>query len=306
MLYKKEKKSIWIVVIGLVAVVAVGIVIYFAWPKESKTSNYEEEVQYLQAQLIALKSKFNSLPDSNQRTLLERKMSIIESQVNNLSNQGKRDKSTIKRLENEIKKLEKRLENDKPDEDPEPSEKKEGEFIFIGKGVDSNGNENYMFNEVEDRDKMISVNKDHPRIKELFNQGKLGKVNLNKPEKFTIRFSEKDDYGTRSKYCFFFNEFNTELEIKENDQLNKEKFSFTGDEVVNGYYAFSNLDFSPPEHSRFIVVSKNHSQFKKLLSERKLKVNKQFIISYGVPSRVKSEVEYYFDEDNEKLEIKEI
>jgi len=200
MLYKKEKRSLTWIVVGLIAVVAIGTTIYFTWPKVE--SNKEQlEVQQLQKQLSSLRSELNNLPDGTKKNQLKNKLSVLESQLKRFFDQEKQDKQTIKRLREEVEKLKKRLENDKP---------------------------------------------------------------------------------------------------------NKGKFSFTGDEVVSGYYAFSNLDFVSPENSRFIIVNKNHPQFKELLSKGKLKVNKQFIISYGVSSGVRNEVEYHFDKDNEKLEIKEI
>jgi len=160
--------------------------------------------------LSSLRSEISNFPKGTKKDQLKSRLLFLEKLVNNLSNREKQSKRTVERLRKEIKKLKKRLEDNEPDRDSE-LDKKEGEFSFVGKGIDSNGNENYIFDEVEDRGRMINVNKDHPRIKELKIKGKLEDQN----EKFTIRFNKEDDYGTRSKFFFFFDEFNAELEIIE-------------------------------------------------------------------------------------------
>lgn len=398
MLYKKEKRSLTWIVVGLIAVAIIGTVVYFAWPR---TNNYGEESQQLQAQLSALKSEINNLPDSSQRTLLKGKVLDLESQINDFTSQQKQNKSTVKRLENEIKKLKKRLENERPDEDSGPGRAKEGKFFFCGTGIDSKGNENYMFDEYEGgRDRMINISKDHPLIKELLSQGKLKKVNFNQKESFLIYFDEKDDYGTRSKFFFFFNEFSTKLKIiKDGDepeddyedqvstifrwsnsdksgyQLFKGSAEQKGIKVYvakdhsfikgkrlddsestppfsirfkknnsskqeggkNFYFDKDNTNFelgafddwpdeteknerkleyvkenslgnhvfsdSPDDAQIFFIVDKNHPRIKQMLSEGKLKAGKEFIIRYGKVDKNFTSISFFFNKNNEELEI---
>jgi TolA-binding protein len=210
-MYKRENKGLIWVVLVTIFLVFMGIIVYLVWSKngQNEQSNYKEEVQRLQIQLSLLKSQISSLSDTNKKVQLESKVSFLEKYVSELDEQKSYDELTVKSLEKEIEKLRKKLEDEKPDEDPGPGRNKEGKFFFCGTGTDSNSNENYMFDEYEEgRDRMISVDKNHPLIKQLLGEGKL-KLG----EKFIIRYGKVDKDFT--KISFFFNKGNEELEIIE-------------------------------------------------------------------------------------------
>lgn len=371
--------------------------------ERERKANYREKVQQLQTQLSLLKSQLSSLPDANKKAWLESKVSFLENYMNDLIDQKSYSELTIKSLEKEIRKLKKRLENERPDEDPGPGRTKEGKFFFCGTGIDLNGNENYMFDEHEGgRDRMININKNHPLIKELLSQGKLKKVNFNQKENFIIYFDKKDDYGTRSKFFLFFNEFNTKLKIiKDGDEPEddyedristifkwsnsdksgyqlfesakqkgikvyvakdhsfikgkrlddsestppfsirfKKKNSSKQEGGKNFYFDKDNTNFelgafddwpdeteknerkleyvkenslgnhvfsdSPDDAQIFFIVDKNHPRIKQMLSEGKLKAGKEFIIRYGKVDKKFTSISFFFNKNNEELEIQEV
>ncbi|CAG8752885.1 39484_t:CDS:2 [Gigaspora margarita] len=94
--------------------------VYYVSQKDNKKSSEEREkeqksvdIQQLQTQLNSVK---NELKKSNtgQKSQLEDKLSSIENKIKNLSSP---DKPTIKKLEEEIKKVKEKLEENKPDKD---------------------------------------------------------------------------------------------------------------------------------------------------------------------------------------------
>ncbi|CAI2182437.1 1270_t:CDS:2 [Funneliformis geosporum] len=124
--------------------------------------NLEEEVQRLKKKLSSLRSEIDILSDSTRKDLLKKKLLFLEDLMNNFSDQEKQNKSTIKRLEKEIKKLKEKLKNDEPDRDPEPDD-------------DEN-------------------NKDHPQIKKILNQGKI-----KESKRFTICYKKEDSHQENRK-----------------------------------------------------------------------------------------------------------
>jgi hypothetical protein len=128
----------------------------------------------------------------------------LESQISNLSSQ---DKSTIQRLEQEIKELKKRLEDNKPNENPKPSNKKEGKFIFYGDSLEKSGYG--KFGGELDNFFLFYISKNHPRIKELLSKGKL-----QENKQFLIRYGKADEISEKGS-VYTFKKNNQELEIVE-------------------------------------------------------------------------------------------
>ena len=73
-----------------------------------------------------------------------------------------------------------------------------------------------------------------------------------------------------------------------------------------GYYVFDN-SFSSSRNQKIFYISQNHPQIKRLLSQGKLRENRQFVIRYGkIDKESSGKVVLTFNEDNQELEIKEI
>ena len=99
--------------------------------------NQKEQIQNLQTELNSVKSQLDQ-SNTSQKTQLENKLLNLERQINNLTN---RDKSTIQRLEQELKEIKKTIEGkDKPNEDddnPNPQPNNKG-FNFVSTKMNDN------------------------------------------------------------------------------------------------------------------------------------------------------------------------
>lgn len=202
-MWKKKKKNVIYLISGILVIIAIGIIAYFAWPRnkpvESKETNSKQLIQQLQTELSSLKSKINSLLDTNQKIWLGDKLSDLESQIKKLAN--KDNSFSIKNIEQEIKEVKKKLENGS-------NNKNGGEFLYF----DFSGG-NYLFENVlsvHQKQIVIKISENHPRIKELVNQGKL-----QENKKFIIHYGKVDKKSGTKRDSFIFNEFNQELEITE-------------------------------------------------------------------------------------------
>jgi hypothetical protein len=164
-----------------------------------------------------LKSKLNDISDDTKKSQLENKISNLESQINNLDSQNNTPSQSIifKNLEEEIKKIRKKLKGDEPgddepdDDDPQPgpSDKKRKKFIFYGDSREKSG---YVkFGGEGDNFLLFLINKNHPRIKKLLSEGKL-----QDGKQFTICYGKVDKISERGGN-YTFNENNQELEIIE-------------------------------------------------------------------------------------------
>ncbi|CAG8815138.1 5458_t:CDS:10 [Gigaspora margarita] len=91
------------------------------------------EIQQLKLQLNVVKNQLNNLTNDPQKSQLEDKITTLENKVKDLTNT---DKSTIQQLEQEIKEIKEELKNnDKPNDNPHPTDKKEAKLRYAGKGA---------------------------------------------------------------------------------------------------------------------------------------------------------------------------
>lgn len=169
----------------------------------------KEEIQKLKNELDLVKNKLNQ-SNSNQKSQLESKLSNIEGKIKILTNQ---DKSVIRELEKAIKEVKEKIKNDKPDDNTNPGDRKEGKFEYRyhsnEKGVESRVFEN-IFPDSSKKDwRFLWISQNHPQIKKLLDQGKLQKFKL-----FTIRYGKVDKISNDG-ITYTFNESNQELEIIE-------------------------------------------------------------------------------------------
>ncbi|CAG8743996.1 13224_t:CDS:2, partial [Ambispora leptoticha] len=90
--------------------------------ENKKQTNSKVEIQQLKTELSSLKSKL-SQSNPNQKTQLENKLTEIESQIKNLSSQDNSpSQSIIKKLEQEIKEIRKKLKKKKKDKNNDDKE----------------------------------------------------------------------------------------------------------------------------------------------------------------------------------------
>jgi hypothetical protein len=107
--------------------------------------------------------------------------------------------------------------------------------------------------------------------------------------------------------------------LKENDKLDEspksenkkeEKFVYRYplvEESNVNYYIFNGISNAPNGDRKIFYISQNHPRIKKLLSQGKLKEDKEFIIRYGkVDKRPGGKSVFIFKDDNKELEIKEV
>ncbi|MCE8163486.1 MAG: hypothetical protein I3273_06620 [Candidatus Moeniiplasma glomeromycotorum] len=269
------KKTIYLTLIvsGILAIVTIGTITYFAWPKnkpvENKpTTGSKEQIQNLKTQLNSLKSKLKNVSDNTKKTQLENKLTGIENQIKNLSSQTNSPSlPTIKKLEQEVKEIDKAIESndnpnedDDPDENPEPTNRNKAKAKFVGKSLkdqDSGEFDNYKFLDTDQSGhtkNIFYISKNHPQIKQLLSQNKL-----QKDKYFTVRYGKidsrchlpSDDDG----FLFTFNENNQELEIIEvgnpNPQPENKGLNYVATKINDNTYKYkitlnngSEIDFA--------------------------------------------------------------
>lgn len=210
-LEKKKKKTLIIVSIlgGLLLLIGVFFLGRISTEKSSEPKSNlpsdSQEIQKLKKELNLVKSQLNQ-SNINQKNQLESELSNLESKINVLSSQEKQDKSVIRKLEQQIKEIKNKLEgkDDSPN-NPKPNDKKKGKFTYF-----TLLRNNHIFENISSGQKQINIeiSENHPRIKQLLNEGKL-----QDGKEFIISYGKVDKkiQGDR----FVFDENNQELEIRE-------------------------------------------------------------------------------------------
>lgn len=336
----EKKKTIIYLVIGIIVLVTIGTIIYFAWPKnkpvetkeQKQEANSKQKIQSLQTELSSLKSKLSSLSNNTNKSQLENKFSNIESQVNNLSSQEKEKPTTttIKKLEQEIEKIKKKLKesennsdepnkdkNDEPNEDdnpndrddsPEPDPQPDNDDLFssIFKWNGSIKQGYWLFENPRQKIK-VNIAETHPFLK-----GKKLDSSDDTPP-FAIRFKKNDVSKQEEDNTFYFDEDNTNFEINPfggwdwlDDNIEEEEPQNSKKEVKVKFIRESFLkDYAFSDNKIELIINKNHSRIKELLKEKKLQKDKEFIIRYGKIDK-ESVFSFFFNEDNQELEIMEV
>ena len=302
---KKKKKQYLVWVSVIIAVVLVGVVIYYFTAKsesseQTKTENKEQtterKVRHLQQQLNRIEEELNKPENFTEGVKFARRLILLKNELGGFFQlNSQQQEEFIHGLEDFIKKVEEELKNKN---EPVSSIFK---LNILGSKI------GYWLFENKEQGFEVYIAKDHSFLK-----GKKLENSEDTPP-FNIKFKKKNASRRERDKTFYFEKDDTNFELKPlgnwfNESKKELKITYIGEKVESpfhfgGYnYVFS---YSSEGKEKYIHIYEKHPRIEELLNEGKLKKDNKFTIHY-LREDCKTEKALFFKGDNENLEIVEI